>query len=98
MLATSSTECTQQKFETNWTPSSTGYHSSQEDVNILTSQIPTDPALIRINESLDVLQTCSGEGRSSPLMCQLQTKWERVSQEEQTLFIKKATEACKIVC
>ena len=35
---------------------------------------------------MDVLQTCSGEGRSSPLTCQLETKWERVSQEE--LIIK----------
>ena len=38
------------------------------------------------------------QGRSSPLTSQLETKWERVSQEEQTFFIGKATEACKIVC
>ena len=47
---------------------------------------------------MDVLQTCSGERRSSPLTCQLQTKWERVSQEEQTFFIRKTTRACKTVC
>ena len=60
--------------------------------------LQTDQALVRINESLDVLETCSGEGRTSPLMCQMQTKWERVSQEEQTFFVRKATDACKIVC
>lgn len=97
MLPTPLTERTQQKFETDWTPCASGHHSSQEDVSFLTP-IPTDQALVRINESLDVLQTCSGEGRSSPLTCQLQTKWERVSEEEQTFFIRKATEACKIVC
>ena len=94
MLPTLSTERTQQKFETDWTPSSTGYHSSQENVSILTPQIPTDQALVKINESLDVLQTCSGEGRSSPLTSQLETKWERVSQEEQiNIFYKKGNES-----
>ena len=97
MLPTPLTERTQQKFETDWTPCASGHHSSQEDVSFLTP-IPTDQALVRINESLDFLETCSGEGRSSPLTCQLQTKWERVSEEEQTFFIRKATEACKIVC
>ena len=51
MLPTPSTERTQQKFETDWTPSSTGYHSSQENVSILTPQIPTDQALVKINEA-----------------------------------------------
>ena len=60
--------------------------------------LQTDQALVSINESLDVLETCSGEGTEEPLMCQIQTKWERVSQEEKTFFVRKATEACKIVC
>ena len=28
----------------------------------------------------------------------METKWERADQEEKTLFVRKATEACKIVC
>ena len=97
MLPTPLTERSQQKVETDWTPSTTGYHSSQEDVSLLTP-LQTDQALVSINESLDVLETCSGEGTEEPLMCQIQTKWERVSQEEKTFFVRKATEACKIVC
>ena len=28
----------------------------------------------------------------------METKWERADQEEKTLFVRKETEACKMVC
>ena len=67
MLPTPLTERTQQKLETDWTPSASGHQSSQEDVSFLTP-IPTDQALVRINESLDVLETCCGKKKISPVL------------------------------
>ena len=40
----------------------------------------------------------STSGRMSPVTLQLVTSWDDASKEEQQLCIRKATEACKIVC
>ena len=97
MLPTPTTERLQQKVETDWTPSTAGHHSSQEDVSTFTP-LHADQALLRVNESLEVLGKCSGEGRTSPVTSLMETKFVTVSTEEQTYFVRKATEACKIVC
>ena len=97
MFPTPTTEHLQQKVEKDWTPSTAGHDSSQEDVNIFT-QLHTDQALLRVNESLKVLRKCSGEGRTSPVMSLMETKFTKVGQEKQTYFVRKATEDCKIVC
>ena len=87
----------QQKVETDWTPSTAGHHSLQEDVSVFTPP-HADQALLRVNESLEVLGKCSSEGRTSPVTSMMETKFAKVSPEEQTYFVRKATEACKIVC
>ena len=92
MLPTPTTERLQQKVETDWTPSTAGHHSSQEDVSIFTL-LHADQALLRVNESLEVLGKCSGEGRTSPVTSLMETKFAKVSPEEQMYFVRKATEA-----
>ena len=97
MLPTPLTERMQQKVETDWTPSPTGYHILRECHSIFTP-LQTDQALLKINESLQALEKRSHEGRTSPITSLMETTWAKVSREEQTYFVKKATEACKIVC
>ena len=97
MLPTPLTERLQQKVETDWTPSTTGYHTSQEDLSIFTP-LNTDQALSNINERLQALKKCSDKGRTSPITSLMETDWAKVSREGQTYFVRKATEACKIVC
>ena len=97
MLPTPLTERLQQKVETDWTPSPTGYHISRECHSIFTP-LQTDQALLKINESLQALEKRSHEGRTSPITSLMETTWAKVSREEQTYFVRKATEACKIVC
>ena len=53
---------------------------------------------MKINEGLEKIEKCCEKRRSSPLSSLMETKWERADQEEKTLFVRKATEACKIVC
>ena len=97
MLPTPTRERLQQRFETDWTPSTAGYHSSQGDVSIFTP-LHADQVLLRVNKSLEVLGKCSGEGRTSPVTSLMKTTFAKVSPEEQTYFVRKATEACKIIC
>ena len=97
MLPTPTTERLQQKVETDWTPSIAGHHTSQEDVSIFTP-LHADQALLRVNESLEVLGKCSDEGRTSPVTSLMETKFAKVGPEEKTYFVRKAAEACKIVC
>ena len=92
MLPTPTTERLQQKVETDWTPSIAGHHSSQEDVRIFTP-LHADQALLRVNESLEVLWKCPGDGRTSPVTSLMETKFAKVSSEEKTYFVRKATEA-----
>ena len=53
---------------------------------------------MRVNENLEVLGKCSGEGRISPVTSSMKTTFAKVSPEEETYFVRKAAEACKIVC
>ena len=53
---------------------------------------------MKINEGLEKIEKCSEERRSSPLSSLMETKWERADEEEKTQFVRKATEACKMVC
>ena len=78
MLPAPTMECLQQRVETNWTPSTAGYHSSQEDVSIFTP-LHADQALLRVNGSLDVSGKCSGEGRTSPVTSLMKTTFAKVS-------------------
>lgn len=78
MLPTPTTERLQQKVETDWTPSTAGHHSSQEDVSIFTP-LHAEQAILRVNESLEVLGQCSGEGRTSPVTSLMETKFAKVS-------------------
>ena len=90
MLSTPSTEYAQQRVETDWTPIIR--NSSKEDVS------KTKQNLVVINESIEALAKCSDEGRTSPLTCQMQTTWEETGKQERKVFVRKAKEACKIVC
>ena len=83
MLPTPTTERLQQKVETDWTPSTAGHHSLQDDVSIFTP-FHVDQALSRVNESLG---KCSGEGRTSPVTSLMETKIAKVNPEEQTYFV-----------
>lgn len=90
MLSTPSTEHAQQRVETDWTPIK-GY-DSEEDAS------KTEQNLAVINESIDALAKCSDEGRTSPLTCQMQTTWEETGKEARKAFVRKAKEACMVVC
>ena len=92
MQPTPSTERSQQRVETDWTPIKVNHSDLEEDVT------KTEQTLTVINESIDALEKCSGEGRTSPLTCQMKTTWEKTSKEERKVFVRKAKEACTIVC
>ena len=94
VLSTPKSERLQQNLESDWTP---GSYISQEEVSFATPPQP-DKALMNINEALEKIEKCCDKRRSSPLSSLMETKWETVDQEEKTLFVRKATEACKMVC
>ena len=98
MLPTPTMERLEQKVETDWTPSTAGHHSLQEDISIFNPALHADQALLRANKSLEVLGRCSGEWRTRPVTSLMETKFAKVSREEQAYFVRKATESCKIVC
>ena len=94
VLPTPKSERLQQNLESDWTP---GSYISQEEVSFDTPPQP-DEALMKINEGLEKIEKCCEKRRSSPLSSLMETKWERAGEEEKTQFVRKATEACKMVC
>ena len=94
VLPTPKSERLQQNLESDWTP---GSYISQEEVSFDTPPQP-DEALMKINEGLEKIEKCCEKRRSSPLSSLMETKWERADEEEKTQFVRKATEACKMVC